>query len=247
MCDWKEPFYKVARQDSRNMAKIGNALGWDWLEQEGKRNTDNPGRAIGKAAQYAATWYLGGPAWGAAGSGASAAGTTAAEEATKVAAEEAAKQAALEMAQQEMLNSAQYAGQRGLLSVGEQAIPQGVANTMEAGLMDTGYTPSSLWNALRYGGNSGQSVGKTLANYGTTKFNNAVQGLKNGGGQKFAKRYATQQALGMLNPQPQQRPAPYQPPPQEEYQPQPLYGSGGGIYGLTEEEKQRLRQMGFRV
>src|SRR5688572_31402347 len=57
----KRPIYHMVRQDSRTMAKLGNAIGGDvgdWLENEGKRNTANPGRAVGKAAQYAATWYL---------------------------------------------------------------------------------------------------------------------------------------------------------------------------------------------
>ena len=51
----KKLTYDQVRQDSDNMEGIGRAIGWDWLEQEGKRNQGNPGRAIGKAAATAAS------------------------------------------------------------------------------------------------------------------------------------------------------------------------------------------------
>ena len=52
--------YRLVKQDSRNAAWLGNALGIDFLEQEGKYNTKNPGHAITKAGEYAALGYLGG-------------------------------------------------------------------------------------------------------------------------------------------------------------------------------------------
>jgi len=69
----KDATYKGIEFDSQGMESLGRRMGWDWLVQEGQRNQKNPGRAAGKAAQTAATWYLGGPAW----SGASEAGTAA--------------------------------------------------------------------------------------------------------------------------------------------------------------------------
>lgn len=92
---WKKPFYKVAENDSKNAAWLGNAIGWQGLEDEGNYNAKNPGHAITKAAEYAALYYLGGMLGGAsagagaeagAGMGASAGG------AIDMAAEQAAEQ-----------------------------------------------------------------------------------------------------------------------------------------------------------
>lgn len=69
----KKPLYYLVKKDSEGMESIGRKLGWDWLVNEGQKNQQNPGRAVGKAAQAAATWYLGGPAWSGAGEGATAA------------------------------------------------------------------------------------------------------------------------------------------------------------------------------
>src|SRR5690348_5213637 len=74
MCDYKKPFEQVAAQDSRNLADIFNKVGWQGAEDEAKHNVQNPGRAITKAAEYAALWYLGSVAGGAAGGAGSAAG-----------------------------------------------------------------------------------------------------------------------------------------------------------------------------
>lgn len=247
--DWKKPFYAVAKQDSRNMAKLGNALGWDWLEQEGKKNVENPGRAVGKAATSALLWYLGGPAWGG-GSGAagSAAGTTA-EEAAKIAAEEAAKEAA----KQEALNSAQYAMQEGLLSGTSQA-PQGFANTMEAGLMDTGYVPSNLWQAAKNSGSPGGLL-QNVQSWGKQQATEAGNGslLNRMGANAGDKRsmFAAQQGMRMM--QPKQRHSQPPPPPQPQEPPpmiQPYGGSGGpygGLLGMSEEEKRRRLMMGYPV
>jgi hypothetical protein len=38
MCDIKKQFEKVAAQDSRNMAWLGNAMGWQGLEDEANHN-----------------------------------------------------------------------------------------------------------------------------------------------------------------------------------------------------------------
>jgi hypothetical protein len=76
----KELLYKPVKQDSRNLEKLGQAWNIPWLESEANRNVDNPGRAVGKAAATAATWYLGGllgSGAGAAGQGAAVAGNAA--------------------------------------------------------------------------------------------------------------------------------------------------------------------------
>lgn len=69
----KQGANRAIKHDSQNMETIGQKLGWDWLTQEAQKNQKNPGRAAGKAAQAAATWYLGGPAWSGASEGATAA------------------------------------------------------------------------------------------------------------------------------------------------------------------------------
>lgn len=57
---WKEPFYKVAELDSQNLKHLAQMWNLPWLEEEAARNEKNPGRAITKAAEYAAAGYLGG-------------------------------------------------------------------------------------------------------------------------------------------------------------------------------------------
>lgn len=73
----KEPLYKIVAHDSRMSKKVGNAIGWDYMEEEADKNTKNPGRAVGKAAAYALGSYLGGAMAGGSGSGAAGAGEAA--------------------------------------------------------------------------------------------------------------------------------------------------------------------------
>lgn len=242
MCDsaqLKEPLYKFVKQDSRNAAWLGNALGIQALENEGKYNTKNPGHAVGKAAQTAALMYLGGAlGGGAAGDavGGASAGIGAGAEMT--AEEIAAQQAMAQLAQQ---------------------APQGLANTMESGAPQSGYTPSSLWNALK-NANSGTPLSQNLLNYGKAAGDNAMNGgllnqLTSGGG-SGSKMMAAQQGLKMMFPEQQQ----YRAPPAQAFQGQqgPLptmyernsgpYGtSAGNSLGFTEEQKRKLRDMGYPI
>lgn len=225
--DLKELIYKLVKQDSRNAAKLGNAIGWDYLEQEGNRNVQNPGRAVGKAAATAATWYLGGLMGGAgsaAGEGANAAGNVAGSAATDTASE---------LAKQEALNSAQYAMQQGMLSSGGLMSGQaGMSGAMESALTDSGYTPSSLMNAAKYGPGSGQGMMQTMGNYGRGLMGRVSSpGFKEGAARDFAFR----QGMSMMQPQQQQ----YTPPPPPRYQdPGPMISPY-----MTEEEKRRLMML----
>ena len=243
-----KPHYKIISEVSRFAAKTGDKWGWDFQKEEGEKNADNPGRAITKAAPYVLgglfSAFGGGAAAGAnaAGAGAEAAGT--------VAAEEAAKQAALELAKQEMLNSAQYAAQEGLLS--------STAPTVGSGLL---------------GGQGGVGMGSTMsmapgpgvvapgkqfaAMLDTAAINSGVPNAAPGYwnpmvGKSGAQKFAMKQGLSMMSPQQQQQP-PAPPPRQQQsnYQPEPMqmpYGDPyGGLLGMSEEEKMRLRMMGYNV
>lgn len=55
----KEEFYKPFRETARGAGRFGDSIGWDWLENESKRNKDNPGRALGKSLGYAAGYMTG--------------------------------------------------------------------------------------------------------------------------------------------------------------------------------------------
>lgn len=236
----KELLYKPVKQDSRNFEKLGQAWNIPWLEQEGNRNVDNPGRAVGKAAGAAATWWLGNGLLGGAAGAAGQAGTSAAEIAAKQAAEEAAKQAAMQAA----------------MKGGEQAaiqIPQGFMNTMEAGMMDTGYTPSSLFQAIK---NTGQTtpLQQNLLNFGKQQMANAQNGsmmnglLGNFGDNKSAQMM--KMGSGLLDGGQQQQPM-MAPPPRQQAPAEPLpspYGPGGNSMngpppGMTWEEWMKRKQM----
>lgn len=56
----KRPFYQVAQKDSQNLKHLGQKWNIGFLEDEAAHNEKNPGRAITKAAEYAAMGYLGG-------------------------------------------------------------------------------------------------------------------------------------------------------------------------------------------
>jgi hypothetical protein len=141
----KELLYKPVKQDSRNLEKLGQAWNLPWLENEANRNVDNPGRAVGKAAATAATWWLGNYGGdyglGAAGSTAGNAAGTAASAAASAAAN--AFPAALssmpvsEIAKLAAQNPAMY---EGLLQSVQAAAPEIGKNslTMGRGLLDYG-------------------------------------------------------------------------------------------------------------
>lgn len=116
-------------------------------------------------------------------------------------------------------------------------VPAGLEGTMESALMDTGYTPSSLYNAFKYGPESGQSMGTTMQNYGRGLMDRATSP----GAREAAGRYAFKQGMGMMS-EPNQPPPPPPPPPRPQQQ-QPITP----YMQLTEEQKMQLRQMGYMV
>jgi len=127
----KKATYGMVKQDSDNMEGIGRAIGWDWLEQEGQKNQKNPGRAVGKAAATAASFY-GGGLLGAGGAGAGSAATNAAgnaaltsgtASANSVLAQELAREAAMQQLAQ---------------------MPQGLGSAMSLG--NTGYSVGGGFN-----------------------------------------------------------------------------------------------------
>lgn len=65
-------FEKVAKRDSQTAAMVGNKLGWQWLENQGKQNEQDPTRALAHGAIGAAAYFAGPYLWGsgAAGKGA---------------------------------------------------------------------------------------------------------------------------------------------------------------------------------
>jgi hypothetical protein len=139
----KELLYKPVKQDSRNLEKLGQAWNIPWLENEANRNVDNPGRAVGKAAASAATWWLGhyggdyglGSAAGSAASGAAGVGAqaavNAAVEAGKITAAEGARiiaeQAAMEAAKQGATQAATGGIKEGLLG-GWNSLKDGIGS-----------------------------------------------------------------------------------------------------------------------
>lgn len=68
---------KVAKRDSQTAAMLGNKLGWQWLENQGKQNEQDPTRALAHGAIGAAAYFAGPYLWGsgAAGKGAALAAT----------------------------------------------------------------------------------------------------------------------------------------------------------------------------
>lgn len=218
--DPKKLLYKTTSEVSRGSAKLGNAIGWDYLEQEGKKNTGNPGRAVGKAAASVAAWYLGGLAGAGAGAGGAAAGEAAAGEVAKTAAEKAAEEAL----KQEVLNSAQYAG-GGLLST---APGPGV---VAPGMQGSAWADTQLINA----GHPEYAGGR-------------LTGLLGNRGTRMAQKYAINQGAKSLMSQPQQAPQQHSQPYQQPAPSQPIYGAsdasgglyGGGLMNLSEEEKRKL-------
>jgi hypothetical protein len=254
------PFYKVAQQDSRNLADFFNKVGFQKGEDEAKYNVKNPGHAISTAAEYALAGYLGSlMAGGEAGAG--AAGNAAApvvDESAGLLMSAGSNAATL---------AEQQAAEQALQQALQQA-PQGLANTMEAGLTDTGYTPSSLLNAFKNPGATAVSaanralgtsasqtglLGKLTVGSGTDK---AAKGLLNGGGGKGS-NMAQQMGMRMLFDQ-QQPQMPQSPPPRQgpvEPLPRPYnqgpYGTSSGnsmgMPSMDEEMKKKLRAMGYPV
>jgi hypothetical protein len=271
MSEGKDLLYKLVKQDSRNAANVGDAIGWDYLQEEGNRNVEDPSAALRKAAISAATWYLGGMAGagaegaaaGAAGSAALDAGITAGSELT---AQQLAAMAMSEMTEPALAGAAQGVGQ-GLMSTAPDALGQGLMsggnNVMESALTDSGYTPSSLYQALKNAnGANGTPLSQNMGNYGKQLSMDAQNGsLLNRMGSNLGDKKSLElmrMGSGMMSP-PQQQPM-QAPPPQQPQQQGPLptpYGDnrvGPGQSSmqmdprfLTEEQKRRLWAQGVRI
>ncbi len=161
MCELRKPLDKLTSEASRQAADLGNKIGWQGLEEEGKRNTENPGHAYGQAAKYTAMYYLGGLLGGAGGAG--GAGATAAESAIPAATDTAITTAADEATQQairEALIRAAAEGQdvgyvpevHGLLTGTASPAPGA-----EAGLLNQGGKSAMQKFAIRQGANMMQT------------------------------------------------------------------------------------------
>ena len=156
----------------------------------------------------------------------------------------AAEIAAAELALQEALMTAQYAGQQGLLS--------STAPSFGSGLL---------------GGQGGVGMGSLLSNapgpgvvapgkqaaamLDTAAINAGAPQMAPGYwnplvGKSDAQKFAMKQGLSMMSPEQQQyQPAP---PPRNNYQPEPMQLPYGDPYGgMSEEEKERLRRMGYVI
>lgn len=209
------PLYRLVKQDSRNFATIGNAIGWQGLEDEANHNVKNPGRAITKAAINAALWYIGGEAGSALGGGegaggAAAASTDAAESGGTLAlnaagtavtpyATQAAQQAALQAAQQSAL---QYTG--GL-------DPETLAGQGGMGVSQNGIGPGSLLNQARGAVNNPSSLMSSDGLLG-----NLVGGSNTGKAGNLAIQ------MGLKSLAPQQAQGPMQAPPRGQQPQGPL-------------------------
>lgn len=210
------------KNDSRLVESVSKKWNLPWLEAEAHGNVQNPAKGIGKASTAVASAYAGGALGGllgGAGGGATSAVPPMAEMGGPMAAQ---------IAQQMGLQSGQAAGLMG---------------TMESAMMDTGYTPSSLMNAARYGPESGQTFGQTMGNYGQGLMNKAASpGFKQG-----AQRYALRQGMDMMSPQQTQ----YAPPRQFQQPQEPMRNPYSQQQfdpsQLTEEQKMQLRMMGYPV
>jgi hypothetical protein len=55
---------KVAKRDSQTAAMVGNKLGWQWLENQGKQNEADPTRALAHGAIGAAAYFAAPYLWG---------------------------------------------------------------------------------------------------------------------------------------------------------------------------------------
>lgn len=239
----KKLTYDQVRRDSDNMEGLGRAVGWDWLEQEGKKNQKNEGRAIGKAAATAASIYAGGLLGGASGAG-SAAGNAAGAGVSGVGpvTSGTAYQAAIEAAKQAAANGAVQSGNaaaNGLLNYGGELASVGEANAM-GGLLggsspqNVGIAHNTAFDALRYSNGFSDAAG----NLGRW----ATDGYKSGFNGKNAQMGL--QGLQMMDGgEQEQRPMPPPPPPAAPPPQSTFTGYGDPMAGLTEEQKRMLLQM----
>lgn len=214
------PLYRLVKQDSRNAAWLGNAIGWQGLEDEANRNVQNPGRALTKAAISAATWYLGGAAGGYLGGGsdaanAGAASTDAAESGGTLALNSAGTAASPYMTQAAQQTAMQYAG---------GIDPETAAGAGGMSVAQNGIGPGTLLNQFRGAVNNPSSL--LSSNSGL------LSNLSSGSSSGKAGNLALQMGLKSLAPQQPQGPMPAPPRQQQDNTPLPLpYGGTNSLVG----------------
>lgn len=268
------PLGDLVKQDSRNASWLGNAIGWQGLEDEGKYNTQNPGHAVTKAAETAATWYLGGllgsslGAGETAGSAAATAGTDAAESAGTLAVNGAGNAVAPYLASGAMEGGSGLtgAGLSQMMANGGGLDPETLMGQGGMGVAQNGIGPGSMgsqFQGLLNNPSSAFSANGMPAN----TFNSFAGGS---GGGKGMSNLAMQMGAKMMTPQVPQ--APMSPPPRGGGDSGSLASPYGNPYGtpagnslgssmpgmpplggsglpmsLTPEQIARLRAAGYRI
>lgn len=251
----KRGLYKLVKNDSALMGKIGEELNWDWLEQESKKNREDPSRALRKAAVTAASIYAGGALGGAAGgAGGAAGGVSGGTAGVGPVVSGTAYETAMQAAQQAAMQSAQQGATQGLLGYGGELASVGEANAM-GGLLggsqpaNVGVAHNTAFDAIRNSGSLGE-VGGSLKNWATSGYKspfNASGGNGLLGGMDAKSAQMGMQGMGMLSPQEeQQRPMAPPPPPAQPMPPSDFQGygmQGDPFAGMSEEQKRKLLAM----
>lgn len=270
---WKKPFEQVAAQDSRNLADFFNKVGWQGAEDEARHNVRNPGRAITKAAEYAVGGYLGSLAAGGEAAGAAdaagAAGGAAGEGAYGALTAEQIAQNLAPIAAGENVGTAgilaagspEAAGNAGILSSlssAKDSLGTGIANTAYRSMVPGVGSQQADMLAAQTGPFGPYGLGQTMQAASGAQGLSPAQSLygqyagklMSGVGSAKGKQLALQMGMKALAPQqpramPQGAPAPQgqQQPLSNPYQNSLTMNQGN----LTEQQKARLRAMGYPV
>jgi hypothetical protein len=262
-------------QGSKGMESLGERWNMPLVADDARLYQDDPEKGLGRAsaitASFMAPYALGGVGAAAGAAGQAGQAATTAEQMSQIAMMEM-MDPALMGAGQGLLQGAQTAPsslEMGLLGQGgldpETMAGLGGMNPrngqlMEAGLTDTGYTPSNLYHAFNNANaGNGTPLNQNLSNWADqmkVDFQNGA--MKNRVGLNLQNQNRMQMmkmGQGMMEPKPQQQ----QPMPQPRQQQGPQQPLGlpydrppPGMKQLdprmlSEEEKQRLRAMGVRI
>jgi hypothetical protein len=263
----------LVTNDSKLIEGMAREFQWDDIAREAQYNQDNPGEGLAKASLVAGSIMAPQAVGGLGAAGGAAAGTAeAAAAAEAVAAAEAAMTAQQmgQIAMMEMVDPALMGTmQQGLLGAQQATIPSSIEGgllgaqnvSMEAGMANTGYTPSNLYQAFNNANSAnGTGLGQNLQNYGASQ----AEQWKNGSMfNRMAANMGDKQSMemmkmGMKTMDGEQPPPPQSPPPRQQQgstEPLPLpydrvpqgMNSMMDPRYMTEEQKKRLRAMGARI
>ena len=212
-----------------------------WLENIGRDSVENPVSTIAKASTAVGGAYAGGALGGLLG-GAESAAPVAAEAATLApTAAEVGTLTAEQMATMSAQEIAKYLAQSGReLMGGVKSGVQGLLSPVKSG-----------WQGVQ------QGMGKMLGTGYVDQIGNAAEGAMvgmptksgllgmGGGGNGAAQRYAMNQGMKMMEPQqPMQAARPFQQPQEPMRNP---YAQQDPFAEMSEEEKARLRAMGYQI